>query len=434
MDTAADEPRSADLALIFDYVAFIAEGRPLTEVLDEIPARLCRLVRAEICSIYLLEGDELVMRGAAGFPAAAVGEIRLKLGEGMTGLAVEMMSVVSAESAPRHDRYRDFPTLHEERYPIFVAVPIAGPRGPLGAVVLQRGAGDIFSAAQIQLVAALTGSIATVIERARLLEAVRGERRLSKFQQPRVTLPGRPIRSGANVGMVKLAERPLAETTASGVRIDSEIVARQKETLEDCRSFLTSRLDALKESVGKLESAAEVVKLYQTILDDSWLRERTLQQVANGASLATALCDSGAEAVRTASKSDDKFIIRRAQVINDLCETWAFFLEPHNRSPTRKGTIAVVPAVSIIELLRNGPSTLAAVIVAGDVGTTWQRQLLSVYDCPVVSDATGVYRWLKDGDRVMVDGNHGLVRLNPSRAEIAMVRTRRRRPSEDARR
>lgn len=429
--TELDEPRSANLALIFEYVSFVAEGRPLSEVLDEVPGRLCRLLQAEICSIYLLEGDQLVMRGAVGFPAAVLGDIRLALGEGLTGLAVQMMSVVSAESAPGDARYRDFPELHEERYPIFVAIPIAGPRGPLGAVVLQRGEGNVFSPTEIQLAAALTGSIATVIERARLPEAVSSTRRLSKFQLPRVTLPGRPIRGGANVGLVKLAERPMAESTASGVRLQSEIVARLKEKLDETGSFLDSRLEALRENLVQGDSALEVAKLYLTILDDSWLRERTLQQVAQGESLATALCGSGAEAVKAASKSDDEFVVKRAQVINDLCEAWAFFLERENRTPLRKGTILVVPAVSIIELLRNGSSMPAALVVVGEVSTSWQRQLVGAYNCPVVSEAVGVYRWLQDGDRVMVDGNHGLVRLNPGRAEIAMVRARRRRTSEN---
>src|SRR5437764_13948242 len=72
---------------IMDFVSFAIRSIPLTTMLDEAPRRIARIVAADVASLYLLEGDgdELVMRGNVGFPDRALGQVRLSVGEGITG-------------------------------------------------------------------------------------------------------------------------------------------------------------------------------------------------------------------------------------------------------------------------------------------------------------------------------------------------------------
>ncbi|HEX3593819.1 MAG TPA: hypothetical protein VHU80_01920, partial [Polyangiaceae bacterium] len=52
------------LDAVLDFVAFTARPMPLLTLLDEAPRRIAVIVGADVCSLYLLEGDqsELVMR------------------------------------------------------------------------------------------------------------------------------------------------------------------------------------------------------------------------------------------------------------------------------------------------------------------------------------------------------------------------------------
>ena len=68
----------------------------------------------------------------------AIGQVRLRVGEGITGEAVEYMRPVSTDTAEQHAAYKHFAELGEERFPVFLAVPIRGKSGPLGALVVQR--------------------------------------------------------------------------------------------------------------------------------------------------------------------------------------------------------------------------------------------------------------------------------------------------------
>src|SRR5207253_5535385 len=92
------------LEAVLDFVAFAARPMPLVTLLDEAPRRIVTIFGADICSLYLVEGEgnELVMRGNVGFSRGALGQVRLNIGEGITGEAVEYLRPVSATLASEH--------------------------------------------------------------------------------------------------------------------------------------------------------------------------------------------------------------------------------------------------------------------------------------------------------------------------------------------
>ena len=72
----AEDPRprgNKRLDGVLDFVAFAAKPMPLVTLLDEAPRRIAEIFEADVCSLYLVEGDghELVMRGNVGFSPAA---------------------------------------------------------------------------------------------------------------------------------------------------------------------------------------------------------------------------------------------------------------------------------------------------------------------------------------------------------------------------
>ena len=96
------------LDAVLDLLAFFAKPMPLVTLLDEAPRRIANIFDAEICSLYLMEGDghELVMRANVGFKIDAIGAVRLQVGEGITGSAVEYMRPVSIDAAQEHAAYK----------------------------------------------------------------------------------------------------------------------------------------------------------------------------------------------------------------------------------------------------------------------------------------------------------------------------------------
>src|SRR6185312_6238757 len=195
---------------VLDFVAFTARPMPLLTLLDEAPRRIVSLLEAEVCSLYLLEGDrsELVMRGNVGLSNAAIGQVRLKIGQGITGEAIEYMRPISTETAEQHAAYKHFAGIGEERFPVFLAVPIRGKSGPLGAVVVQR-TDKPFEEADIELLVLIGGLIAAGSRHAELVDEAR-ERRARRMGvgTRKVTLAGRPAMVGRALGAVAALRRP----------------------------------------------------------------------------------------------------------------------------------------------------------------------------------------------------------------------------------
>lgn len=96
--------------------------------------------RCDACSIYLLDPatELLVLGGTVGLRQECVGEIRMALSEGLTGLVAQQRApVVVRSGASRHPRFRYFPEAGEDLYESFLGAPIRDGSTLLGVLVLQ---------------------------------------------------------------------------------------------------------------------------------------------------------------------------------------------------------------------------------------------------------------------------------------------------------
>src|SRR5262245_51640337 len=152
---------------IFRLIEEAGRPRPLAEVLANLCSQIAVIARAPVASIYVLEGDVLVMRGNVGFPASAVDNVQLRLGEGLTGFVAECLRPVSVAIGRNDQRWKPVPGIGEERYPSYLGVPILSSGGPAGVLVVQRGEAKALPPTEVALVASLAAPVGFALERAR---------------------------------------------------------------------------------------------------------------------------------------------------------------------------------------------------------------------------------------------------------------------------
>jgi phosphotransferase system enzyme I (PtsP) len=407
------------LDAVLELVAFAAKPCPLSTSLDELPKKIATILSVDVCSIYLLEGEDLVMRGNVGFHSSALGEVRMQVGEGITGLAVEYMRPVSTASASTHEGYRHFPGLGEEKFPVFLAVPVVGASGPLGALVLQRALGQGFEQTEIELAAALTAPIAAATERAHLREALHGERRTNPAGGTRrVTLTGRSVVPGRVVGTVAAVRRPASKAPSEKAPAKKEA----KRALEHAIAGANDTLSALIKDGLSRALDVQQLRLAQAILADGRLSERTLELVDQGDGLSIALQRVAAEAAREAARSREDFLIDRAREMSDICEALAMLTATDRRTRIGRGSVLVGDRITTLDLLVTARSEVSAVVLSEAVATPAARLLLLLLGVPSVAHVAGLFRWVTEGELLLVDADHGFVRVNPSRAEISALR------------
>lgn len=414
------------LDLVLDFVSFVARPMPLPLLLDEAPRRIAEIVEANVASLYLLEGDgdELVLRGNVGFPQGARGTVRLAVGEGITGMAVECMRPISVVQASEHERYREFPELDEDRFPVFLAVPILNHNRGLGALVVQRAGNEAFSLGDIDLILALTVPIAAGVRHAQLLDDSRERVLLRRAGggTRKVTLPGVPVIPGRALGAIAALRRPAA-------------VPPQKSVDEDPQR-LHIAFDIARKALGGLAQRARTMGLendvgflstYLLMVSDTRLRGRAIELMNEGHGVAQALSLVAREVARAANGIvGDAFMQDRARDIEDFCDALLMLSSPDPRAELPSKAVLLGDQLTVFDLLVSARAQPVGVALTERASGPRTGVLLRLLGVPSIVDVEGAFRWVAPGDVAILDADHGFLLLNPSRAEVAAERATRR--------
>jgi phosphotransferase system enzyme I (PtsP) len=419
-------PGDRRLDAVLDFVAFAAKPMPLSTLLDGAPKRIATIFEADVCSLYFVEGDgnELVMRGNVGFTHTALGQVRLRVGQGITGEAVEYLRPISASTAEEHVAYKHFAELGEERFPVFLAAPLRGKSGPLGAIVVQRRE-IAFTNADVELLSTIGAVIAAGVRHQELIDSRREKQpRRAGGGTRKVTLTGRPMIPGRTLGAVAALRRPPPRpsehaSTGADTAADVRLLRGAFETAD--RAIAALRARAKKLSLG---DDAAFLRTYSEILGDQRFRQRATEIAEDGVGVAQAFSQVAREATRNAvSLSRDPFLEERARDLEDLCDALTMLASgADKRAALPNKAILLGDGITVFDLLVTSRAQPAGIALSERASGPRTRALLELMGVPAIVDVQGLFRWASDGDIALLDGDHGLFIINPSKSEMASLR------------
>src|SRR5262245_36320243 len=148
----------------------------LDELLKKIAELTNRIVPYEIFAIFLLddEGQELYLRFSIGHAPEVVKNLRIKLGEGVTGTAAMERTTVVVDDVLKYPRYID--VVKHARSEL--AVPLISQNRVVGVLDIESPEPGYFREEQVKLLNLLASQIAIAIENARVYESERRNREL----------------------------------------------------------------------------------------------------------------------------------------------------------------------------------------------------------------------------------------------------------------
>ena len=142
------------------------------EVLTRVVDFASALVKCDSCLIYVLEGDELVLRASKNPHPEVVDGLKLRVGQGITGWVAEHLEPVAvAEKAAQDPRFQFFHELPEDSYEAFLSVPLMCRGRVVGVINLQHRQHHVYRRREIRLISAIGFLVGAEIELARLEEA-----------------------------------------------------------------------------------------------------------------------------------------------------------------------------------------------------------------------------------------------------------------------
>ncbi len=155
--------------LLHEIGSRMAAADPLSGVLERIVRLIESAVECDSCLLYLLEGEDLVLRASKVPHPEIIDRLKLRVGQGISGwVAQHREPVALSENAFRDPRFRFFSELPEDRYQAFLSVPILCRGGVLGVINLQHRLAHCHSKREIKFISTLGYLVGAEIERARL--------------------------------------------------------------------------------------------------------------------------------------------------------------------------------------------------------------------------------------------------------------------------
>jgi len=153
--------KSQESAILHEIIETISYNLDPKEVLARIVKIVSSVTRADSCFLYLIDGNDLILRASLNPKPLEIGNIKLKLSEGITGwVALNKKTVAIAKEAYRDKRFKFINSLPEDRFEGFLSVPIIYRDKVLGVINVQHSKPKEYTANEItlfELVAKATG-------------------------------------------------------------------------------------------------------------------------------------------------------------------------------------------------------------------------------------------------------------------------------------
>src|SRR5437879_1342185 len=142
------------------------------DVLPRVVEFASGLVKCESCLVYVLEGEELVLRASKNPHPDVVDRLKLRVGQGITGWVAEHREPVAvAEKASQDPRFQFFHELPEDSFEAFLSVPLMCRGGVVGVINLQHKQHHVYRRREIRLISTIGFLVGAEVELARLEEA-----------------------------------------------------------------------------------------------------------------------------------------------------------------------------------------------------------------------------------------------------------------------
>ncbi|HUP02852.1 MAG TPA: GAF domain-containing protein, partial [Bryobacteraceae bacterium] len=107
--------------------SIVSSDLSVDEMLGEVIGLAGQATGCDACLVYLIDHptEELVLRASQVPHAAALGSLRIPMGEGVTGWVAAHKSVVALSSAAADDpRFKRYQELVEDTYQAFLSAPL----------------------------------------------------------------------------------------------------------------------------------------------------------------------------------------------------------------------------------------------------------------------------------------------------------------------
>ena len=398
--------------------------------LQETVNMAARHLDVDVCSIYTYDDADriLMLRATRGLSIRAIGDVCMRLGEGLTGKALQERRCIRVENASRHAQYKHFADIGEEPFESFLAVPILRGLTRIGVLVLQRKAQRPFTEDDELTCKAVASQLANVIENARFL--------MTRDAAPICKPPGAGTRlhfikgKTASTGFA-YAEARIVDTHrrfADLLQTDFE-PGQTVADLEKALAATAEQLEQLQKQVEeKLSDAASLIfASHLLILKDNKFIDPMKRLIAEGTPAPQAVLKIAKEYVDAFAATADEYFREKVQDIEDLAVRIVGNVIGHvEELADYHNCIVVARELFPSDLLRMSSENVRGIVLVSGGVTSHLSILARSLQIPMVITNQPALMDIREMIHILIDADAGNVYINPPDEIVARFEERNR--------
>ncbi len=388
---------------------------PMPELVRLVAAELV----SEVCSVYVMRpGEVLELAATEGLRSDAVGRTRLRVGEGIVGLAAATLVPQNLADAQNHPGFAWRPETGEEPYASMLAVPVRRAGRTLGVLAVQNRAPRRYDADEVEVVETVAMLLAELLAAS---VAAAGEQALVDRMPRRFV--GVPLAPGLAIGRVFVSG-----PAAAPRRLVADDPAQEQARLEGAVLRMQQGLDALiatglPDGAARADAAAsrEILDAYRLVAADTGWLKRVADAVRGGLSAEAAVHRVAGDLRDRMRRVTDPYLRERLADIEDMVGRLLAALDD-GAAPVvvAPGALLLVRRLGPAELLDWHARGIGGVVIEEASASGHAAILARALGLPALAGARGMLEAAEDGDEAVLDADDGQMILRPD-AEVLQV-------------
>ncbi len=394
----------------------MARGGNAHERLDRIAQLIARGMVAEVCSVYVMRGETLVLYSTEGLRKDAVFRTRLQIGEGLVGNIAAHATPLALADAQSHPHFAYRPETGEEIYHSFLGVPVLRSGRVLGVLTVQNQTQRNYTEEEIETLETVAMVVAEHIAGGDLKLP---DEAMGMTSSEPMRLEGTKINRGLATGFAVLHERgaAISQTIAEDIEVE---LARVDDALRAMHLALDSMEQKLSDDgQGDLGGESlDILRAFRMIAGDhGWIR-RVREAVQSGLTAEAAVAKVQNDTRARMAQVTDPYIRDRLLDLDDL----GYRMLQHLTGA--KGTVSgeqclpadvvlIARSMGPVELLDYDRTRLRALILDEGTAASHVAIVAKSLDIPVIGNVRGVIGKVEPNDPVFVDGDNGVAYVRP---------------------
>ena len=414
--------------------ALLAGSADVEAFLGQVVWSVAKHLRSDVCSVYIYNeaADELVLRATKGLSADSVGQVKMKRGEGLVGLALQSGRYLHEKEASKHPQFKHFPGIDEEKYESFLAMPILRGVERIGVLVVQRATREGFEENDIKALRAIAAQLAGVVENARTLLALR-QPEASPTPAAKVApatgalLSGQVASEGYACAPSLTFDRHRSHFHQMPERFSTG------HTLEDFRRALETTAKQLEELQQRIEArlpemAALIFTAHLFMLRDRSFVGGVEARIAAGVNPPVAVLEVARELMERFSASPSLYLREKAKDVEDVARRVIGNIVHKVYEPTSncEGRIVIAPELFASDVMKLSSEGVSGVVVTSGGLVSHVAILARSLQVPMVICEDQQLLDLPDGTPLLLDAEVGNVYIQPG-ADVVNTFTARNR-------